>query len=280
MDMDKSLNNVSNSKIIINRGSTKLLIVIVILAVVIVLNRDWFISEHKQTDALVEELDRKNSQLDQKEEKIEKQDTKYAQLQEKYRIMREEMAKKYPDELEELDQIYQEKGLEAAIYFMEVVFEKDVQNNEAETVIEEKFELLEKVIIKSNSVIIDGLEYENIPFTETYTWDEANAYCEGKGWRLPMRKELHKISDIEIYEYDNYHNWKMWFDEHKEQRLQNSKGYYHFVRSEFIENMSTTYSCFWTSEERDSSLAWLVSFYGGAATWYDRSSNRYALCVR
>jgi hypothetical protein len=42
----------------------------------------------------------------------------------------------------------------------------------------------------------------------------------------------------------------------------NSKNYYHFIKKEFIENMPE-YSWFWTSEERDSSTAWVVYFNNG-----------------
>jgi len=63
MDMDKSLNNVTNSTVIINRGSTKLLIIIIVLAIVVLLSRDLCTNTDKQTEAMVEEINHKNNQL-------------------------------------------------------------------------------------------------------------------------------------------------------------------------------------------------------------------------
>jgi len=121
MDMDKSLNNVTNSTVIINRGSTKLLIIIIVLAIVVLLSRDLFTNTDKQTEALVEELNHKNNQLNWRENKIEKQDIKYAELQEKYRIMREEIAKEYPQKLEDIEKRLEREGLKATINFMELI---------------------------------------------------------------------------------------------------------------------------------------------------------------
>ncbi len=100
--------------------------------------------------------------------------------------------------------------------------------------------------------------YQNQPFTKEYTWKEAKGYCQAltlggySDWRLPTRAELMKIGNIKLYNYDNYANWKKWFDKNKHRRYKNSKNQYHFVKKEFIENMSK-YSWFWTSEEKDSS---------------------------
>jgi hypothetical protein len=127
--------------------------------------------------------------------------------------------------------------------------------------------------------------YQNQPFTKKYTWQEAKNYCSNltrggySDWRLPTSAELMKLGNIELYNYDNYDNWEKWYDKNKHRRYKNSKNHYHFTRKEFIENMPE-YSWFWTSEERDSSNAWGVSFYYGDDGWGNMTNNNYALCVR
>jgi hypothetical protein len=132
---------------------------------------------------------------------------------------------------------------------------------------------------------IDGLMYQNNhQFTKEYTWQEAKKYCSNlilggyNNWRLPTRAELNKISNIKMYgEYDS--GWRKWFDKNKHRRYKNSKNHYHFIKKEFIENMPE-YSWFWTSEERDSSSAWVVNFDNGDDGWLEHSDSNYALCVR
>ena len=138
-----------------------------------------------------------------------------------------------------------------------------------------------------NIVNIDGLMYQNQPFTKGYTWEKAKGYCRGltlgeySDWRLPTRDELMKLGNIKLYNYDNYDNWKKWFEQNKHRRFKNSKGEFHFIDKRFIENMSK-YSWFWTSEtyEKDSSDAWGVSFDDGHDSWFHKTINSYALCVR
>jgi hypothetical protein len=132
---------------------------------------------------------------------------------------------------------------------------------------------------------IDGLSYQNQPFIKRYTWQEAKGYCRDltlggyNNWRLPTRAELMKLGNIKLYNWDNYDNWKKWYNKNKHKRNKNSKNYYHFIKKEFIENMPK-YSWFWTSEERDSSSAWVVDFNLGLGDWVKHSGTRYALCVR
>lgn len=131
---------------------------------------------------------------------------------------------------------------------------------------------------------IDGLMYQNQPFTKGYTWKEAKGYCRElhlggyDNWRLPTRAELNKVSNIKMYgKYDN--NWSAWFNKNKNKRLKGSKNS-HFVKGEFIANMTMKYSWFWTSESKDSSDAWVVYFYGGFDYCYIKALVLYALCVR
>ena len=135
-----------------------------------------------------------------------------------------------------------------------------------------------------NIVTIDGLMYQNQPFTKEYTWKEAKEYCQDltlggySDWRLPTRAELNKISNIKMYEkFDD--NYDKWFDKNKHRRFKNSKGEYHFIDKRFIENMPKN-SWFWTSEEKDSSSAWGVFFEVGSDGWDGKSSKGLALCVR
>ena len=132
---------------------------------------------------------------------------------------------------------------------------------------------------------VDGLMYQNQPLTKRYTWQEAKNYCSNltlggySDWRLPTRAELMKLGNIELYNDGNYDNWKKWYNKNKHRRYKNSKNHYHFIKKEFIENMSE-YSLFWTSTERDSSNAWFVDFGYGSGDWFNKTFNDYALCVR
>ena len=131
----------------------------------------------------------------------------------------------------------------------------------------------EPVVVKPQThstkdiVTIDGLMYQNQPFTKRYTWQKAKEYCQDltlggySDWRLPNRKELKKLLT--------------------KNSSKSSKGYTQYIRREFIENLPK-YSWFWTSTtyEKGSFLAWDVIFNGGYEDWYYKSSNLYALCVR
>jgi hypothetical protein len=134
---------------------------------------------------------------------------------------------------------------------------------------------------------IDGLMYQNNhQFTREYTWQEAKKYCSNlilggyNNWRLPTRAELNKISNIKMYgKYDS--GWGKWFDKNEHRRLTGSKGKKRFVRQEFLENMQTAnFPWFWTSEEKDSSSAWVVYFDSGSDYWIEHSGTSFALCVR
>ena len=135
-----------------------------------------------------------------------------------------------------------------------------------------------------NIVTIDGLMYQNQPFTKRYTWQEAKEYCQDltlggySNWRLPTRAELNKISNIKMYgEWDN--NWKKWYYKNKHKKLKGSKGTELFVRKEFLENMQRS-SYFWTSEAKDYFKAWHIGFGYGGSNLLDKSGKNLALCVR
>ena len=114
-------------------------------------------------------------------------------------------------------------------------------------------------------VEIDGLMYQNQPFTKTYTWKEAKEYAQNlhfegyDDWRLPTVAELKKLLTKKSFK--------------------NSKGDKHYIGKEFIENMPKL-SWFWTSEEKDSSVACFLYFNDGDVHWLDKTRQLYALCVR
>jgi len=150
-----------------------------------------------------------------------------------------------------------------------------------------KEEIIKDVVvpISDRIEIIDGVMYQNQPFINRYTWQEAKDYCSDlvlngyNNWRLPTRIELSKLSNIELYHYDNYTNWNRWFNKNKYKQLKNSKGYYHFVHLDFLENMPEN-SWFWTSEEKDLSHVWRIGFERGGDGWYEKLDLSYVLCVK
>jgi len=126
---------------------------------------------------------------------------------------------------------------------------------------------------------IDGLMYQNQQLTKqddknyyadkssgrVQTWQGAIEYCSnlslgGYGdWRLPKKAELRKL----ITKTTN----------------KTASGHDRYMRKEFAQNLQKG-SFFWTSEEKDSSLAWSVYFSYGYDSWNDKSNRNYALCVR
>jgi predicted CoA-binding protein len=176
-----------------------------------------------------------------------------------------------------------------------------------------------KPIIPKEVVVIDGLWYQNQPFSQqdkenydnqveggrVWTWDGAKNYCDnltlgGKSdWRLPTREELMKLGSVKLYhsdgDYKNFDEWKVlhlekwnkWFENNKHKRIKNVKGYEYFIRQEFVENMpplNGTYKnvAFWSITENNisSSSAWSVHFNDGLDDWYGKSGEGCALCVR
>jgi hypothetical protein len=146
-------------------------------------------------------------------------------------------------------------------------------------------EALEK-LQRQEIITIDGLMYQNQPFTKEYNWKEAKKYAKDlrlggyDDWRLPTKDELYKISNIKTYgKYDD--NWSKWFDNNKHKRIKNAKGYEHFIRKEFSENMPE-YARFWSITEYNISFfgTWGFGFTNGGGNWYSKSAESYVLCVR
>ncbi len=103
----------------------------------------------------------------------------------------------------------------------------------------------------AKSTIIDGLTYENKPFIKEYNWDDANKYCQDKGWRLPTRKELAKVANIPLYNVNTkskeefrFKEYDKWFSKNKSKRNSNL-----FIKKIFVKNMMNKGYYFWTSEE-------------------------------
>lgn len=117
-----------------------------------------------------------------------------------------------------------------------------------------------------NTVTVNGLTYQNQPFTKKYTWQKAKDYCQDltlgnhNDWRLPNRKEL-----------------KILLTKNKSQGQE--KKYY--IRPEFVKNLRS-WAFFWTSTPygNDSSSAWDVCFNDGFDDWNGKTGSNYALCVR
>jgi uncharacterized protein (TIGR02145 family) len=140
--------------------------------------------------------------------------------------------------------------------------------------------------------------YQNQPFTERYSWEEAKKYCQNltlggySDWRLPTREELSRLANINLYHLDkfnsfnkNYSAWKKWFNKNKHRRNKNSTNHYFFIKKEFVENMPPLngrykFASFWSSTEKDSALSCFVNFKYGIDYWNLKSYENYALCVR
>ena len=164
---------------------------------------------------------------------------------------------------------------------------------------------------------VGNLMYQNQPFSaqdksnydnkknggRVWDWKGAKKYCRDlrlggfDDWRLPNREELQAVANIELYHsYGNYKTYAEWKAQHKEKRDKHfhankdkrnssSKGHKYFVKKAFIENMPPLTgkyksASFWSSTERDSSVAWGVDFYYGRDGWDFKSRYTYALCVR
>jgi len=206
------------------------------------------------------------------------------------------MVKNDDSYLEKNMKILEEEGIDASIFYLKFVLSylkstdtSSIKVNKSDTKIvltQETNEinttdaLMMEFIDKT--VEIDGLIYENIPFTKTYTWDEANDYClekndMGKKWRLPTRVELHKLSNVEMYGKNDNQAHK-WFDRNKYKRVTAVNGKKFFIREEFIDNMSKKLY-FWTNEDEDIIYAWHVSFYVGVDSRSYKTSFGLVLCV-
>lgn len=168
-----------------------------------------------------------------------------------------------------------------------------------------------------NTTMLDGIMYQNEPFSgedkdfyenkkeggRVWSWEGAKKYCQKltlgsfKDWRLPTKKELENISNIELYHsegtYETFEEWRVihqaksqnFYDEFRFSRNNNSRGFFYFVRPEFVENMppvdgASPYAIFWTLNEQSSFRAWNIDFKYGQDGWDDKLSKSYVMCVR
>jgi len=176
-----------------------------------------------------------------------------------------------------------------------------------------------KPIISSKTkgiTIIDGLMYQNQPFTQqdvdnynngknggrVWTWSKAKTYCKKltingiKNWRVPTKNELKKImiSQFPKKEYDevitkgimNNTFEKLYNElEKKYPKPKNSKGYAFLVKKDFLEQMpddlNDKYSIdFWTSTKVNSYGAWHGDVKGSSVeSWSKMSNHFYVMCV-
>jgi hypothetical protein len=148
-----------------------------------------------------------------------------------------------------------------------------------EKVTPKKERLFERKIIKKG-----GLIYQNQPFTNKYTWQEAKEYAKGlelagfNDWRLPTISELEALGNIPFYgRYDD--NWNSWYEDKKEEAIENLKGDRHFINKKMVENMPEN-SWFWTSEHKDEEEVWNVGFHLGAIKAFYFKDKNFVLCVR
>ena len=108
--------------------------------------------------------------------------------------------------------------------------------------------------------IIDGLMYQNQPFTKRYTWEEAKEYAKNlrlggyDDWRLPTREELKKLLT--------------------KKKTKGKNGEY-YIRKEFVNNLEL-YLPFWTSDKGN------INFIGlpDDVISNDPPLTLYLLCVR
>jgi hypothetical protein len=139
---------------------------------------------------------------------------------------------------------------------------------------EQKIEQVVKPVTPKDVVVIDGLWYQNQPFTKEYEREDAKKYCDNLSlagyddWQLPTYEELKKL----VTQSQNT----------------NLKGYHYNVDSRFVEHMprpsNGKYNIvfFWTSTEfsKDSEGTWMVNFGNGSDSWGFDMLEGYTLCVR
>jgi len=131
-----------------------------------------------------------------------------------------------------------------------------------------------------STVSIDGLEYQNQPFTKEYTFQEATTYCKSISMRLPTISELEKVSNVKI-EKKWTNQWEKWFNDNKKKLSKNSLGKQHFVKKDFSENMTMTHSSFWSSEEdkENKNYAFSLYFHKGVNASDVKTTKNHVLCV-
>ena len=111
-------------------------------------------------------------------------------------------------------------------------------------------------IVKDN---ITGLEWQDNVYGVQKNWDEAQTYCnnlslDGSGWRLPSIEELESIIDFGQKDPS--------------------------VTNNVFQNMSGNGYWSVTTQEDNSSYAWVAGFYDGNSNYNVKTESRNVMCVR
>jgi len=145
----------------------------------------------------------------------------------------------------------------------------------------------------SEIVVIDGLMYQNQPFIDRYTWEEAHEYVKYlrlggyDDWRLPTIEELQKVRNPKLDKWQGSGTWGEWMSRHANVLYKNSKGKICCTRKEFVKNLPE-YSFFWSSTEYENkrnlellqNAAWL-EYFNDIGPVYAQTVNRdFVMCVR
>jgi len=101
-------------------------------------------------------------------------------------------------------------------------------------------------------------------------WSNAKKICSQSGGHLPSREDLKQV----VVDCGGIVN-SDWFGKDSEKNRKNSS-YQSCYKGKGFSN----HDWYWTREEKDSSYAWRVGFNGGVDSWYFKTGNLYALCVR
>ena len=135
--------------------------------------------------------------------------------------------------------------------------------------------------------------YQNQPFIERYTWDEANEYAKNlrlggyDDWRLPTIDELSKVRHPSLDKWEGSEKWKEWMERHKNSISINSGGKQCCAIKVFAQNMPK-YSFFWSSTEYDNPRNYgiyknsvLVEYFNDIMPTHLKKYNQdFVICVR
>ena len=146
---------------------------------------------------------------------------------------------------------------------------------------------------KNEIVVINGLMYQNQPFTERYSWDEAKEYAKKlrlggyDDWRLPTITELSQVRNPKLDKWQGSEKWCDWMSRHEKLLYKNSMGKVCFTREEFVKNMPE-YSFFWSSTkfENNDNHSFLedavyLEYFNDIKPIYAIKENQdFVLCVR
>jgi len=137
-----------------------------------------------------------------------------------------------------------------------------------------------KPVIPKEVVVIDGLWYQNQPFTKEYKWEDAKDYCDnltlgGKSdWRLPTIDELRSVVNgcggTSSKSFDNTHNIILIKNKNNSfyQSCYKNKGFINSGYWGFTSFLERTYG------------AWIVDFDNGVEFENAEDNRAYIKCVR